>query len=687
MDRSARGWTLARLVILMMVVSLLSCASLQPKQDTQTSQQDSATAAELFADGMNAFNRNDMDLSRQSLAGYLGLAPQGEHVAEALLTLGKIALNQRRYDEARANFNAVSMRFPDTRYDIEARHLMQTVNAQRPHVSQETPAAIHTETVPAYEVEPAPTLASKASHWNEFVSAVEAYDSADAGQKSAAAARLLQVVDRMTTLDLDRALRETSHGRYERSLLLFRLGALAMHQQQWDRARSCFSQLVNEAPAHELSRRATAALERISERQSVLPTRIGLLLPPNKGGLVYVRDAMQMAADDARADSGGVLEFVFAETKGDPVTTVAAVDELILKHHVVAIVGTLIGDVAEAAAYRAEQYEVPLISLSPREGLPQIGSYVFRAALTPHMQAKAIVDYAWDVKGLRNFAIFYPMHPYGSILAMAFWDEVARRGGRITGVERYRHDETSFRTHIRNLVGRYFLSFSSGDAGGCHRGENLACGQVSAIQGEKTQPQVDFEAIFIPDYARQVAAIAPTIPFEEVEIDNGLTSTYGRIARTERRMGIKVPMVQLLGGNGWNSPRLNEMGGKYVAGSLFVDGFYIDEQPSDMVADFVTRFKGAYNETPAAQEAYAYDAVRLVANVLLVRQPRNREQLRDALLSMQNSPYTGVTDKMYFDSNGDMVNELVVLTLKEGKIVPAVNHDDIENDEPVEPEG
>lgn len=668
--------------VLLVFCLLAACAASQPRPESGEGQ---AEAAALFAEGVKAFNRSDMKKSRDLLGRYLEVAPGGDYAPNALLTLGKIDLYQRQYDEAQRHFNSVARRWPDSPYETEARQLLQVLAVERQRDGSRR--ASHAESPVMAEIPADPVAPSQAlSRHADYRLALQTFLAADASRHSGAARDLMRVVDRMTIPDLEQALREAPTGSYEQGLLSYRLGAYTMHLRNWNQAEAHFRRVLTENPGHELAPRAAAGLERLRQRREVAPTRIGVLLPPDKGRLSLVRGALRMAAEEARGDSGGELEFVFMETRGEAIAAAEAVDTLVTRHQVIAIVGGLIGDEAEAAAYRAEQFDVPLVTLSPRPGLTEIGKHVFRVALTPHMQAKAIVDYAWDIKGFRTFAILYPMHPYGRTLAMAFWDEVTRREGHIVGVERYRHDETTFRPYIRTLVGRYDLSFSD-NAQACRSGESMDCGRVSVVQKDDTQPKVGFDAIFIPDYARQVSFIAPAIAAEDVEIDNGLVSTYGRIARTERRFGVKVPMVHLLGGNGWNSPRLHEFGGRYVAGSLFVDGFFVDETSDTNVTGFIARFSEAHNEPPAAQEAYAYDAVRLVGDVLVRQRPQSRETLLEALAGLASRPYTGLTGAMHFDASGDLVSELTVLTLQEGRIVPASRQVDLVDDTAPKPEG
>src|SRR5262249_47261216 len=128
-----------------------------------------------------------------------------------------------------------------------------------------------------------------------------------------------------------------------------------------------------------------------------------------------------------------------------------------MSDHVMVIVGELFSKAAMAAALKAEELAVPIVSLSHQEGLPQLGPYVFRTALTIEAQARDLARVAFEELGMTRFALLYPRSTYGTNFANAFWDEVDKRHGEIRGEESYEHDATTFREEVRKLVGRWYL--------------------------------------------------------------------------------------------------------------------------------------------------------------------------------------------------------------------------------------
>ena len=658
-----------------LMVLMFSCVHKAP-QPTATAQGVVVPDADMerFKNGVRSFHRGEMDLAYQDMKAYLKSAPKGKQADEATLILGKVELYRRNYTEAEEYFVGLARSFPDSRHLTEARHLTGVAKTERNKASEsdkiyqleekreETEDLLEKERVSEELVE---AQLEEGALGAAFVEAHALWRDARQEDRERLAESLIDVIDTMNSAQLEAARGEVSLGSYPDGLILYRMAVSERHLSHWREAGDLLREFVESNPDHPLIERARQDLESIDGRDRVEPMKIGVLLPLSKR-FARVRNAIELAARLAAVDSGMKLEFVFADSESDPIVAVREFEKLVLQEHVIAVIGPLLGSTSEAVAYSAEQYEVPLLALSPREGLPEIGGFVFRNAMTARMQAKAIVDHAWDKLEKRTFGILFPMHPYGTELANAFWDEVVRKGGWVTGVERYQHDETSFRKHIRNLVGRYYLLYGGNYS--CEDKNGLSCGKIVVGQKKETESQVDFDALFIPEYAKQAGMIAPTIPFEEVEIDTGRKRTYRRIARKERHLGKKVPMIQLLGGNGWNSDRLKEVGGKWVEGSVFCDGFYPAYLDNRQVKDFVREFKKDYQRTPATLEAYAYDTVGLLSHLISSAKPVERASLQRMLLDLPK--YEGVTGEMHFDSSGEIVNPLIIMTLKEGEILP-----------------
>ena len=92
---------------------------------------------------------------------------------------------------------------------------------------------------------------------------------------------------------------------------------------------------------------------------------------------------------------------------------------------------------------------IPIITITQKDKIPEIGDNVFRNFITPHMQVQALVSYAVESLGLRRFAILYPDENYGNTFMNLFWDQLLETGAKVVGLESYSPDQTDFADPIK----------------------------------------------------------------------------------------------------------------------------------------------------------------------------------------------------------------------------------------------
>lgn len=397
-----------------------------------------------------------------------------------------------------------------------------------------------------------------------------------------------------------------------------------------DRALSRLEQVLQDPTDFSDRTQAVQLRERLAG--TLVPNRsIGVILPLSgryAGFGKLVKRGMELAAEDQR---GGQLavQLIFKDSAGDSEQSARAVSELANVAQVIGIIGPLSGAAAGAAAERAELEKVPLLTLSQRKGLPEKGAEVFRTSLTNEQQARSLVRYAMEERGLSVFGILAPDNRLGQEMTNAFVREVETRGGRIAARQSYPERATDFRRQIKLLKGE------DPDAP-----EPEPDDKKNGVA--EPEPPLPFEALFIPDYAERVGLIAPQLPF------------YG------------LRDLQLLGINGWNSPELLRRAGNFVEGAVFVDGFFrYSEYP--FVKEFVNRSFERYGEEPTILEAQGFDAAGIMLSLAGRADIRTRDELHRALARLQN--YPGVTGATSFDETGDAQKVLFLLQVKDGKIV------------------
>ena len=112
------------------------------------------------------------------------------------------------------------------------------------------------------------------------------------------------------------------------------------------------------------------------------------------------------------------------------------------------------------------------------------------------------------------------------------------------------------------------------------------------------------------DFKSQLTSIKAKNP--ETVFVPGYYTEVGLIARQARELGVRVP---LLGGDGWDSAKLVEIGGPALDGSYFSNHYAADDQ-SPKVQQFIAAFTAKFGEVPDSMAVLAYDAVMIFVGAL-----------------------------------------------------------------------
>ncbi len=387
---------------------------------------------------------------------------------------------------------------------------------------------------------------------------------------------------------------------------------------------------------------------------------IGCLLPlsgPYQPFGTRALDGIQMAFHDLQQIQTGLpVRLVVKDTASDPQEAAAAMASL-TEDRVAGVIGPIAS--AESAAEVAQEARIPIMVLSQREGLTDIGDYVFRYFITSRMQANALAAFATQTLQYRRFAILYPEEKYGRDFRDLFWDAVYREGGRVVALESYDPQQTDFAAAIKRLVGSHYKL--PADLKPMRQGLDLL-GPLEAIPGytppdpeeeapetvrtrrkkdpeaDALKPVVDFEAVFIPDAPQMLGLVAPQLAYHD------------------------VVNTTLLGTNLWFSTKLLDAAGEYVQGAILTTGFFPQSQ-HPAVRSFVTRFESIYGRKPGFIEAIAYDAARVMLVTVLHPDAWLRAGIRHRLLNLEQTD--AVTGPMRFEGNGDSLQALPLLQIRE----------------------
>ncbi|MCP4809249.1 MAG: ABC transporter substrate-binding protein [Proteobacteria bacterium] len=367
--------------------------------------------------------------------------------------------------------------------------------------------------------------------------------------------------------------------------------------------------------------------------------KIGVLLPlsgtyapPGK----QVKQALELAVDRA----GGGVQLVFRDTAGDADTAVTAFEELVLDHGCAAVIGPLVGDVSFPVALHAQAAEVPLVTLTQSAAITETGNWVYRGMMTIEHQVDALLDEVMGERGMLQFAVMAPESDYGRLAKEEFLKQVVERGGTVSVVEMYDPDATDFRKNAA-MIGRKDYE--------ARRSELYRLRKDAEERGEDPSkvvlpPQMDYDAIFIPDSYTRVALVASALAYEEFPVGN-----------FQPRRGVEN--IPLLGLSGWHNAELFTRGGLYVQNSVFVDAYTLLDPKSHA---FAAEFRDAVGRNPGVLDAVAYDTARLVS-VAARTQPADRYGVRSALSGANVSAPVSTGGR--FDGDREVVRDLYVMTI------------------------
>ena len=267
-----------------------------------------------------------------------------------------------------------------------------------------------------------------------------------------------------------------------------------------------------------------------------------------------------MAADEINA-AGGIngrqVQLIHEDDQGEPGKAATVVTKLINQDQVRALLGEVASTNSLAAAPNAQEAKMPMISpSSTNPKVTQVGDYIFRVCFIDPFQGEVMAKFAANSLKAKKAAILFDSNSdYSKGLIQFFKASFTKLGGEIVTEKAYAQRDRDFN------------------------------GQLTAIRDLKP------DVIYVPGYYQEV----------------------GVIAKQTKQLGIKAP---LLGGDGWDSPQLWDLGGDSLNGS-FISNHYSVDDPTPAIQNFVKRFKANYNGmAPDALAALGYDAMMVLADAI-----------------------------------------------------------------------
>jgi hypothetical protein len=281
----------------------------------------------------------------------------------------------------------------------------------------------------------------------------------------------------------------------------------------------------------------------VGEALGTGPVRVGMILPltQNGGGANPLGASMRNAAQLAIDGFGAPYITLMIEDDHSSADPAAQAAQAELGAGAQLVLGPVFANDVRAASAAAKSAGRPMIAFSTDITVASPGVYLLSFLIQGYVDR--ILQYAVST-GKKSFAIMAPQNDYGNVAAQRFQDMAGNLNVQVVVTARYSAGQMS-----------------------------TAAGQVAAVQGQ-------IDALFIPEQADGMPAVAGALGSANVK-------------------------TKFLGTGVWNDARVLKL--PQMQGAWF-------SAPDDSGFDaFAQRYKAKFNSDPARLATLAYDAVTLAA--------------------------------------------------------------------------
>lgn len=289
-------------------------------------------------------------------------------------------------------------------------------------------------------------------------------------------------------------------------------------------------------------------------------------------------NGIMLAVEETNA-GGGVLgkqiRLISEDDQSKTDEAVSAVQKLINRDKVVAILGEVASKRSLAAGGVCQKYGIPMLSpSSTNPAVTEVGDYVFRACFTDDFQGLVGAQFAAK-RGWKRVAILTDVNNDYSKGLAKFFRQGYEGKGELVADESYREGDRDFKAQLTRIKG--------------------------------TSP----DAVYVPGYYTDI----------------------GLILRQARELGVMVPFF---GGDGWDSPQTLKLGA-VVNGCFYTNHCSIDD-PRPELQKLVAAYREKYQIDPDAMAITGYDAAMLLFDAIERAGTAEPKAIRDALASTKEFP-------------------------------------------------
>ena len=430
-------------------------------------------------------------------------------------------------------------------------------------------------------------------------------------------------------------------------LIFFRVGKIFFFREKFKRAHLSFKKFLRLSTDGFLEEKALKYIQSIESRKKVNRKYIGAILPLSGPSANIGKRSLRglKMGLGFYTNKRSNFQLIVLDSQGQADKTRQAVQTLVIKHHVIAIVGGVLSRTSKVLAEESQNFGVPTILMSQKSHLSKVGRYIFQNGLTSSLVTQQLTQYL--IKDLKKtqFAILYPNDLYGVDYANAFWSAVEEKGGEIIGAQFYKPGETDFNGPIKRLTGTYYLEdrkkeYKSKLREWYSKKTYLHSGRADPPKNIVT-PIVNFDVLFIPDSIKTLRLIAPHLAYNDIKD------------------------VKLAGPTLWNQKKILKKHSKYLDNVIFVaEGFATKEFKK---TDFYKKFIQIFGSPPRLFEVLSYESA-LALHQVIAGGADDRNELRKKLEGLKK--FHGPMGEIVISKNREFLRSMQIFRMKDKQLTP-----------------
>lgn len=338
--------------------------------------------------------------------------------------------------------------------------------------------------------------------------------------------------------------------------------------------------------------------------------KIGFFAPitgPAAADGASAQHAVELAVKEVNA-AGGVkgkkVDLMVYDDRLNPQEAVAIANKLIEKDQVIGVVSGSYSGPTRVTAPIFAKAGIPMVAgYAVHPDVTKAGESNFRNGFLGEVEGGAAGEYAVKVLKSKNPAVIYMDNDFGREISAGFIKRTEKLGATIVAK------------------------------------------QVYKFPGEK-----DFRA-----YLTRIKEAKPDLVFAA-----GYYNEAALITRQAKELGITV---QILGEEGFDSPKFIELAGKDAEGIIIATNLDRDD-PRPVVQNFLKNYRQGYNTDPDMVGASSYDAFKILV-AAIEKAGTDRKAIVKAL--METKDYDGLTGKISRFVKGEVIKPVQFQIVKDGK--------------------